>query len=43
MLGMFIADVFDAKVIHTEAEIDWAPVMLPESREDGSLPISLCI
>ena len=29
MLGVFVADVFHAKVIHAEAEIDWAPVMLP--------------
>ena len=43
MLVMFFADAFHAKVIHTEAETDWAPVMLPEYSGDGALPISLCI
>ena len=43
MLGVFIADVFYAKIIHEEAETDWAPVMLPEYRGDGALKIPLCI
>ena len=27
MVGMLFADVFDAKVIHDEAEADWAPLV----------------
>ena len=43
MLSVLIADEFHAKVIHAEAETDWAPVMFLESRGDGALPISLCL
>ena len=31
MVGMFFADVFDAKVVHDEAKTDWTPFVAPEA------------
>ena len=31
MVGMFFADVFDAKVVHDEAKTDGAPFVAPEA------------
>ena len=32
MVGMLLANVFDAKVIDDEAEADWAPFVAPKAR-----------
>ena len=32
MVSMLFADVFDAEVIHNEAEADWAPLVVPKAR-----------
>ena len=32
VVSMLFADVFDAKVIHNEAEADWVPLVAPKAR-----------
>jgi hypothetical protein len=34
---MFNANVFDTKVIHDEAKLEWAPFMAPRSRRGSSI------
>ncbi len=43
MLCMFFADVFDAKIIDNQCELYGSCVMLPKSRYQFSLPVSMFV
>ena len=40
VVGMFPSDVFDAKVINTESERDWSPVMFRIAGCNGTLMVA---
>ena len=42
VFGMFNADVFHSKVIHTECKRDGSPVVRPKTGGDSALGISFC-
>ncbi len=41
VLRMLFADIFDAKVVHDEAETNRASVVFPQSRSCGALAIAM--
>ena len=41
--GVFGADVFDAEVVDDQCELHWAPVVLPEARDELALPIAVLV
>ena len=43
MLCMFFANVFDAKVIDNQCELYGSCVVLPKSRYQFALPVSMCV
>jgi len=38
---MFDAYIFNTKIVDTEGERDWAPVMFPETWSDNALTVAL--
>ena len=41
MAGMFLARVIDARIVDDEGELDGAPLVLPKSRDDFALEVSV--
>ena len=41
--SVFFADIFDPKIVHHERELNWACIMLPESRYVLALPIAMLV
>ena len=41
MSGMFLADVLDSKIVDDKGELDGAPLVLPESRDNFALEVSV--
>ena len=41
MAGMFLADVLDSEIVDDKGELDGAPLVLPESRDNFALEVSV--
>ena len=41
MVSMFLADLLDSKIVDDKGELDGAPLVLPKSRDDFDLEVSV--